>query len=148
MFKLFQLVGYQSVISNGDFEMVIGGMGNGDVYQVYNNLFFSEFYVLLGEVIVNNFECYCLDEVDVLLVEYCEIVDIDCQGEIVKELQCFVYDEMFVIGLYYGGIWGLFSDVKFIGWFSEEDLYMILQNYDFVLLGIFMWFECVKEDDK
>lgn len=146
--KLPQPAGYQSAISNGDFEMAIGGMGNGDVYQAYNNLLSSEFYVPSGEATANNFERYRSDEADALLAEYRETVDTDRQGEIVKELQRLVYDEMPVIGLYYGGIWGLFSDAKFTGWPSEEDPYMIPQNYDSAPLGIFTRLERVKEDDK
>lgn len=146
--KLPQPAGYQSAISNGDFEMAIGGMGNGDVYQAYNNLLSSEFYVPSGEPTANNFERYSSEKVDALLAEYRETVDTARQAEIVKELQGIVYDEMPVIGLYYGGIWGLFNDAKFTGWPSEEDPYMIPQNYDSAPLMIFTHLKRVKGDDR
>jgi peptide/nickel transport system substrate-binding protein len=145
--KLPQPAGYQSAISNGDFEMAIGGMGNGDVYQAYNNLLSSEFYVPSGETTANNFERYRSDDADALLAEYRETVDPARQSEIVHELQAIVYDDLPVIGLYYGGIWGLFNDAKFTGWPSEEDPYMIPQNYDSAPLMIFTRLERVKGGD-
>lgn len=146
--KLPQPAGYQSAISNGDFEMAIGGMGNGDVYQAYNNLLSSEFYVPSGEATTNNFERYRSDEADALLAEYRETVDPQRQTEIVQELQGIVYDDLPVIGLYYGGIWGLFNDGKFTGWPTEEDPYMIPQNYDSAPLMIFTKLKLAKEDDR
>ncbi|WP_435746254.1 ABC transporter substrate-binding protein [Microbacterium sp. PMB16] len=146
--RLPQPAGYQSAISNGDFEMAIGGMGGGDVYQAYNNLLSSEFYVPSGEATSNNFERFQSDEADALLAEYRGTVDTDRQAEIVRELQGIVYDQMPVIGLYYGGIWGLFNDAKFTGWPSAEDPYMIPQNYDNAPLMIFTRLERVKGDDQ
>ena len=135
--KLPQPAGYQSAIGTGDFEMAIGGMGNGDVYQAYNSLLSSDFYVPAGEVTTNNFERYRSPEADALLEEYRATIDPDRQTEIVHELQSIVYEQVPVIGLYYGGIWGLFNDAKFTGWPSADDPYMIPQNYDSAPLGIF-----------
>ena len=146
--KLPQPAGYQSAISNGDFEMAIGGMGGGDVYQAYNNLLSSQFYVPSGEATANNFERYRSDEVDALLAEYRETIDPARQTEIAHELQNVVYDELPVIGLYYGGSWGLFNDAKFTGWPSADDPYMIPQNYDSAPLMIFTRLERVKGDDQ
>lgn len=146
--KLPQPAGYQSAISNGDFEMAIGGMGNGDVYQAFNNLLSSEFYVPVGETTANNFQRYQSDDADALLAEYRATVDPAEQQEIVNELQTLVYDDLPVIGLYYGGIWGLFSDAKFTGWPSEEDPYMIPQNYDSAPLMIFTHLTRVNGDDQ
>lgn len=146
--KLPQPAGYQSAISNGDFEMAIGGMGNGDVYQAFNNLLSSEFYVPVGETTANNFQRYQSDEADELLAEYRGTVDPARQEEIVNELQTLVYDDLPVIGLYYGGIWGLFNDAKFTGWPSEEDPYMIPQNYDSAPLMIFTRLERVEGEDQ
>ena len=93
-------------------------------------------------------ERYRSDEADALLKEYRETVDPARQTEIVEELQGIVYDDLPVIGLYYGGIWGLFNDSKFTGWPTEDDPYMIPQNYDSAPLGIFTRLERVKEDDR
>lgn len=146
--KLPQPAGYQSAISNGDFEMAIGGMGNGDVYQAFNNLLSSEFYVPVGKTTANNFQRYQSDQADQLLAEYRGTIDPLRQEEIVNELQTLVYDDLPVIGLYYGGIWGLFNDAKFTGWPSEEDPYMIPQNYDSAPLMIFTHLTRVKGADQ
>ncbi|MDN3309828.1 ABC transporter substrate-binding protein [Microbacterium oryzae] len=145
--ELPQPAGYQSAIANGDFEMAIGGMGNGEVYQAFNSLLSSDFYVPSGETTANNFERFRSDEADALLTEYRSTVDEERQTEIVRELQGIVYEQMPVIGLYYGGSWGLFNDAKFTGWPSAEDPYMIPQNYDSAPLMIFTRLERV-EDDK
>ncbi|MGW9114571.1 ABC transporter substrate-binding protein [Microbacterium sp. NPDC055683] len=144
--ELPQPAGYQSAIANGDFEMAIGGMGNGEVYQSFNSLLSSDFYVPSGETTANNFERFRSDEADALLTEYRSTVDPERQTEIIRELQNIVYDELPVIGLYYGGSWGLFSDAKFTGWPSADDPYMIPQNYDSAPLAIFPRLERVEEE--
>lgn len=144
--ELPQPAGYQSAIANGDFEMAIGGMGNGEVYQSFNSLLSSDFYVPSGETTANNFERFRSDEADALLTEYRSTVDPGRQTEIIRELQSIVYDELPVIGLYYGGSWGLFSDAKFTGWPSADDPYMIPQNYDSAPLAIFPRLERVEEE--
>lgn len=141
-----QPAGYQSAISNGDFEMAIGGMGNGDVFQAFNSLLSSDFYVPTGEATSNNFQRYRSDRADALLAEYRSTVDEGRQAEIVRELQGIVYDELPVIGMYYGGIWGLFNDAKFTGWPSAEDPYMIPQNYDSAPLMIFTRLQRTDEE--
>ncbi|MGO2660380.1 ABC transporter substrate-binding protein [Mycetocola reblochoni] len=128
--ELPQPAGYQQAISNGDFDVAIGGMGNGDIYQAFNSLLSSDFYVPVGESTANNFARYRSDDADRLLAEYRSTVDEGRQGEIVDELQNIVYDELPVIGMYYGGSWGLYNDAKFTGWPTEDDPYMIPQNYD------------------
>src|SRR5690606_30608379 len=65
-----QPAGYQQAISNGDFEVALGGMGNGDVYQAFNSLMSSDFYVPVGENTSNNFERFRSDEADRLLREF------------------------------------------------------------------------------
>lgn len=143
-----QPAGYQQAISNGDFEVALGGMGNGDVYQAFNSLMSSDFYVPVGENTSNNFERFRSDEADRLLREFRSTVDEDRQRDIVNELQQLVYDELPVIGMYYGGSWGLYSDAKFTGWPSEEDPYMIPQNYDSAPLLTFTKLKRVTEDQK
>ena len=143
-----QPAGYQQAISNGDFEVALGGVGNGDVYQAFNSLMSSDFYVPVGESTSNNFERFRSDDADRLLREFRSTVDEDRQREIVNELQQLVYDELPVIGMYYGGSWGLYSDAKFTGWPSEEDPYMIPQNYDSAPLLTFTKLKRVTEEEK
>ncbi len=134
--KAPQPAGYQSAIANGDFEMAMGGTGAGDVFQAYNNLLSSNFYAPSGEQAVNNFERFESADADRLLAEYQATTDADKQKQIIYELQKITYDELPVIGLYYGGLWGLFSTQKYTGWPSEQDPYMAPQTYGVPPLSI------------
>jgi peptide/nickel transport system substrate-binding protein len=132
-----QPAGYQQNINNGTFDMAMGGMGNGDVYQAFNSLLSSEFYQPVGKSTVNNYERYKDADTQKLLDEYKATTDTAKQQEILDQLQQTVYDELPVIGMYYGGLWGLFNTGKFVGWPSAKDPYMAPQNYDSAPLLIF-----------
>lgn len=132
-----QPAGYQQNINNGTFDMAMGGMGNGDVYQAFNSLLSSEFYQPVGKSTVNNYERYKNADTQELLEEYKATTDTAKQQEILDQLQQTVYDELPVIGMYYGGLWGLFNTGKFVGWPSAKDPYMAPQNYDSAPLLIF-----------
>ncbi|TPW76851.1 ABC transporter substrate-binding protein [Schumannella sp. 10F1B-5-1] len=146
-----QPAGYQAAIDNGKFDMAMGGMGNGDVYQAYNSLLSSDFYQPVGKSAQNNRERFKDPAVDELLTQLKSTIDEEDQKPIVDELQQVVYDQLPVIGMYYGGSWGLFSDAKFVGWPTAKDPYMIPQNYDSAPLGIFVRLKQVghaKGDDQ
>jgi peptide/nickel transport system substrate-binding protein len=132
-----QPAGYQQNINNGQFDMAMGGMGNGDVYQAFNSLLSSDFYQPVGKSTVNNYERYKNADTQKLLDEYKATTDTARQQEILDQLQQIVYVELPVIGMYYGGLWGLFNTSKFVGWPSAEDPYMAPQNYDTAPLLIF-----------
>ncbi len=135
--KAPQPAGYQQAINNGQFDMAMGGMGNGDVYQAFNSLMSTEFYQPVGKSTVNNYERYKNADTQELLDEYKATTDTTRQQEILDQLQQIVYDELPVIGMYYGGLWGLFNTGKFVGWPSAQDPYMAPQNYDSAPLLIF-----------
>jgi peptide/nickel transport system substrate-binding protein len=132
-----QPAGYQQAINNGTFEMAMGGMGNGDVYQAFNSLMSTDFYQPVGKSTVNNYERYRDPATQRLLDEYRGTTDPAEQQEILDQLQTIVYDQLPVIGMYHGGLWGLFNTSKFVGWPSAKDPYMAPQNYDSAPLLIF-----------
>lgn len=132
-----QPAGYQQNINNGTFDMAMGGMGNGDVYQAFNSLLSSDFYQPVGKSTVNNYERYRNADTQKLLDEYKATTDTAKQQEILDQLQEVVYNDLPVIGMYYGGLWGLFNTGKFVGWPSAKDPYMAPQNYDSAPLLIF-----------
>ncbi|SDQ26279.1 peptide/nickel transport system substrate-binding protein [Curtobacterium sp. UNCCL20] len=132
-----QPAGYQQAINNGTFDMAMGGMGNGDVYQAFNSLLSSDFYQPVGKSTVNNYERYKNADTQKLLDGYKATTDTAKQQEILDQLQEIVYNDLPVIGMYYGGLWGLFNTSKFVGWPSAEDPYMAPQNYDSAPLLIF-----------
>jgi peptide/nickel transport system substrate-binding protein len=126
--------------------MAMGGMGNGNVYQAFNNLLNSEFATPVGETTAANFERFSDPAVDALLDEWKASTDPADQQRLSYELQNVVYDQLPVIGLYYGGLWGLFNDAKFTGWPTAEDPYMAPQNYDQAPLLIFTKLKRVQND--
>jgi peptide/nickel transport system substrate-binding protein len=132
-----QPAGYQQAINNGTFDMAMGGMGNGDVYQAFNSLLSTDFYQPVGKSTVNNYERYRNADTQKLLDEYKATTDTAEQQQILDQLQQIVYDELPVIGMYHGGLWGLFNTGKFVGWPSAKDPYMAPQNYDSAPLLIF-----------
>jgi peptide/nickel transport system substrate-binding protein len=115
----------------------MGGMGNGDVYQAFNSLMSTDFYQPVGKSTVNNYERYRDPATQRLLDEYKATTDPERQQQILDQLQTIVYDQLPVIGMYHGGLWGLFNTGKFVGWPSAEDPYMAPQNYDSAPLLIF-----------
>ena len=135
--QLPQPAGYQSALGNGEFEVAIGGMGNGDVFRAFNDLMSSDFVTDVGKTTQANYERFSDPAVDDLLTEFKSSTDPAAQLRAAQALQQKVYDELPVIGLYYGGLWGLYSDAKFTGWPTEADPYMAPQNYDSAPLGIF-----------
>jgi peptide/nickel transport system substrate-binding protein len=97
----------------------------------------TDFYQPVGKSTVNNYERYKNADTQKLLDEYKATTDTAKQQEILDQLQQTVYDELPVIGMYYGGLWGLFNTGKFVGWPSAKDPYMAPQNYDSAPLLIF-----------
>ncbi|GMA27748.1 ABC transporter substrate-binding protein [Arenivirga flava] len=119
-----QPAGHTLAQRNGDFDLIVSSFGGtGTVYQDFNNNLSGEFFVPEGEETGNNFGRYRNDEVDAILREYRVTTDETRLRELAWELENVFYDDVPVIGMYYGGSWGLFSDRKFTGWPSEEDRY-------------------------
>ncbi|MFD1717058.1 ABC transporter substrate-binding protein [Georgenia deserti] len=131
-----QAAAKESAMSNGDFETAINSSGGGDAYQGYNNLLSSEFYAPVGEASQNNRIRFRDDHVDDLLQQYRRTTDEAAQREIITGLQHEFYDQVPVISLYYGALWGLYNDGRFTGWPTEEDPYAPLQTWGSSLLLI------------
>lgn len=110
--------------NNGEFDLTMGAFGGtGSVYQDFNTLLNSEFATPIGTTTMANFQRFNDPAVDALLAELKVTIDVDKQKEIVDQLQQAVYDEVPVFGLFYGGLWGLFSEKNFTNWPSEADPY-------------------------
>lgn len=119
-----QPAAYTQAQNNGDFDLIISSFGGtGSLYQDFNNLLNSEFATPVGTSTSANFERYKSDEADQLLAQLRAAADEDEQKEIVDQLQQIVYDEVPVVTMFYGGLWGLYSDKNFTGWPSEDNPY-------------------------
>lgn len=119
-----QPAAYTQAQNNGDFDLIVSSFGGtGSLYQDFNNLLNSEFATPVGTSASANFERYKSDEADQLLAQLRAAADEDEQKEIVDQLQQIVYDEVPVVTMFYGGLWGLYSDKNFTGWPSEDNPY-------------------------
>ncbi|WP_298802526.1 ABC transporter substrate-binding protein [uncultured Pseudokineococcus sp.] len=126
-----QPAAYQQAVNNGDFQLAMGGFGGtGSFYRDMNQLLNSEFAVPVGSAASSNYQRFSDPAVDELLARYQAATDLAEQEELAGQLQQVMYEQVPVISMYYGGLWGLFSDAKFTGWPSEDDPYATPITYD------------------
>jgi peptide/nickel transport system substrate-binding protein len=119
-----QPAAYTQSLNNGDFDLAMGSYGGtGLVYEDFNNLLNSQFATPVGTSTTANFERFKDPHADALLAELRATDDQSEQKKIVAELQNVVYQQVPAIGMFYGGLWGLFSDKQFTGWPSASDPY-------------------------
>lgn len=126
-----QPAAYQQELQNGNFELIIGSFGGtGSVYDDFNALMSSSFYQEVGSTTTANFQRFRSDEADALLDQLRVTTDEAEQREIGYQLQTIMHEELPVVPLFYGGLWGLFSEQRFTGWPSAEDPYATPQTWD------------------
>jgi peptide/nickel transport system substrate-binding protein len=119
-----QPAAYTQSLNNGDFDLAMGSYGGtGLVYEDFNNLLNSQFATPVGTSTTANFERFKDPQADALLAKLRATDDQSEQKKIVAELQNVVYQQVPAIGMFYGGLWGLFSDKQFTGWPSASDPY-------------------------
>ncbi|NQX11170.1 ABC transporter substrate-binding protein [Microbacteriaceae bacterium VKM Ac-2855] len=125
-----QPAAYQSSLSNGEYDIAMGGIGGtANSYRDFNSLLGSEFYQPIGTQTTGNYERYQNPAADALLQQLKETTDPQEQLELGYQLQQIVYNDVPVIAMYYGGSWGLFSDAKFTGWPTADDPYTLPLTY-------------------
>lgn len=142
-----QAAAKEAAMVSGDFEVAIGSSGGGDAYTGYNNLLSGEFYAPTGENSQNNRIRFQDDEVDTLLRAYRSAVDDDEQREILGQIEQIMYDELPVVSLYYGALWGLYNDGRFTGWPTEDDPYAPLMTWESSVLQIVTTLQQVEDGD-
>lgn len=126
-----QPAAYYESLGNGDFDMAMTGFGGtGSVFQDMNNLLNSEFATPLGTTTTGNFGRFSDPTVDGLLADLKASTDEGEQKVIVGKLQQSVYDQLPVISMFYGGLWGLYSDKNYTGWPTAEDPYAPPNTYN------------------
>ena len=125
-----QPAAYQEDMQNGDFQLAMETFGgSGSLYEDYNNLLDSAFKQPVGSSTAADYERYGDPATDALLAEYRATTDTAKQKQIVDQLQSVVYNQLPVISLFYGGLWGLSSDKSFTGWPSAADPYASLMTW-------------------
>ena len=119
-----QPAAYTQQQQNGDYDLIVASYGGtGSVYQDFNNLLNSKFATPIGTATTANFQRFKSADADKLLAQYQATNDPAAQLKIAHQLQQVVYTQLPAIGMFYGGLWGLFSDANFTGWPSQADPY-------------------------
>ncbi|MFC7375048.1 MULTISPECIES: ABC transporter substrate-binding protein [unclassified Brachybacterium] len=124
-----QAAAYEANLTSGDYQVACGSSNGSDAFQGFTNLLSGEYYAPIGEETQNNRIRYQNPEVDDLIARYRASVATEEQTEILHELQRIFYQDLPVIAMYYGGLWGLYNDGRFTGWPTAEDPYAPLQTY-------------------
>lgn len=119
-----QQAAYTDDLNNGDFQLAISGYGGtGSVYQDFNTLLNSQFAEPIGKAASANFERFSDPKIDSLLQQMAATSDVATQKQIAHKLESTVYDQVPVISMFYGGLWGLFSTKDYTGWPSANNPY-------------------------
>jgi peptide/nickel transport system substrate-binding protein len=119
-----QPAAYQQALATGDFDLAVGSYGGtGSVYTDFNNLLNGAFAQPIGTSTSQNFERFSDPKVDAMLASLRVTPDMAGQKKIVDQLQQVVYQQTPVISMFYGGLWGLYSNAKFTGWPSASNPY-------------------------
>lgn len=132
-----QPAAYQQALQNGDFDLAMGAFGGtGSIFDDYNTLLNSAFVVPVGEAASGNFQRYSNPAVDDALAQLKVTTDVEQQKELSYVLQQAMYEDIPVIAMYYGGLWGIYSDAKFTGWPSAQDPYASPKTWDSSVLSV------------
>jgi peptide/nickel transport system substrate-binding protein len=135
--NLPQYAQYEKDIQAGSFDAVMGGFGGtGQPYLDFNNALNSKFATALNKPTVNNFERFKSPQVDQSLDQLAAAVGKQAQDQATYKLEQYMYDQVPIVLLYYGGSWGLFSTKNFTGWPSQNDPYMLPTTYNYAMLEV------------
>ncbi|TFD32078.1 ABC transporter substrate-binding protein [Cryobacterium cryoconiti] len=119
-----QPAAYTEALSKGDFDIAMNSFGGtGSVFQDMNTLLNSEFATPIGTGTTGNYGRFSDPKVDALLAELKSSTDEADQMAISAQLQTVLYEQLPVISMFYGGLWGLSSDKNFTNWPSEDNAY-------------------------
>ena len=128
---------YTSATQNGNFDAAFGGYGGtGDPYTDFNNALNSAFAAPVNTPSANNFERFKSPQVDSDLATLAAATDPATQQKAVHDLENYMYDNVPVVLMYYGGSWGLFSTKNFTGWPSASNPYTLPTSYNNAILTV------------
>jgi peptide/nickel transport system substrate-binding protein len=130
-----QPAAYTQALQTGDFDLSMGTFGgSGFIYDDFNTLLGSSFAKPIGTATTGNYERFSSPAVDSLLAKLKVSTDKSEQQDIANQLQQVMFTQAPAIAMYYGGLWGLYSDAKFTGWPSAKDPYAAPKVWDSTVL--------------
>jgi peptide/nickel transport system substrate-binding protein len=132
-----QATPYTTATQNGKFDAAFGGFGGtGDPYTDFNNMLNSAFAAPINTPTANNFERFKSPQVDSDLASLAATTDPATQQKAVHSLEQYMYNNVPIVLMYYGGSWGLFSTKNFTGWPSQSDPYTLPTSYNNAILSV------------
>ncbi len=130
---------YTTNTEAGQYQAAIGSFGGGgSAYSAYNPALNSAFAAPVGTSAVSNWERYSSPTTDQYLNQ---LAAATTQSQMIKAtypLQEVMYNQVPMINLYYGGMWGLFSTRHWVGWPSAKNPYTLPATWNDDLLAILL----------
>jgi peptide/nickel transport system substrate-binding protein len=122
---------YNTDMQNGNYDLIMGAVGgSGNVWYDYNAFLNSSYYTPAGKQAANNFERFQDSATDTTLNTLKSAATESAQSPLVNKLQETVYNQLPVINVFYGGLWGLFSNKDFTGWPSASNSYAAPETWN------------------
>ncbi|MGZ4477162.1 MAG: ABC transporter substrate-binding protein [Nocardioidaceae bacterium] len=132
-----QATQYTTATQSGKFDAAFGGFGGtGDPYTDFNNMLNSSFAAPVNTPTANNFERFKSPQVDSDLATLAGATDQATQQKAVHSLEKYMYNNVPIVLMYYGGSWGLFSTKNFTGWPSQSNPYTLPTSYNNAILTV------------
>ena len=130
---------YTTNTEAGQYQAAIGSFGgSGSAYSAYNPALNSAFAAPVGTSAVSNWERYSSPTTNQYLNQ---LAAATTQSQMIKAtypLQEVMYNQVPIINLYYGGMWGLFSTRHWVGWPSAKNPYTLPATWNDDLLAILL----------
>ena len=130
---------YTTSTQAGQYQAAMGTFGgSGSAYSAYDPALNSSFAAPVGTATVNNWERYSNPVTNQYLAQ---LAAATTQSQMIKAtypLQNVMYNQVPIINLYYGGMWGLFSTRHWVGWPSAKNPYTLPATWNDDLLAILL----------
>ena len=137
--------GWANGNANGTYDANIDAFGGtGSAYSTYNPQLNSAFDVPLNTPANSNIEHFSSPLVDHYLAGLAAARTTAAEMPWIHALTDVMYNQVPVINLYYGGMWGLFSTRHWVGWPSAKNPYTTPATWNYDLLAIVMHVKPVK----
>lgn len=137
--------GWANGNANGTYDANIDAFGGtGSAYSTYNPQLNSIFDVPVNTPANSNIEHFSSPIVNHYLAGLAAARTTAAQMPWIHALTDVMYNQVPLINLYYGGMWGLFSTRHWVGWPSAKDPYTTPATWNYDLLAIVMHVTPVK----
>lgn len=130
---------YANQTQAGEFQAAVGSFGgSGSPYSAFNPALNGAFAAPIKTPTVNNFERFQSRSVNQDLAALARATTKKEQLKATYALEQVMYKQVPIVEMYYGGMWGLFSTRRWVGWPSAKNPYTLPATWNSDLLAILM----------